>query len=112
MLVVTESASAELQKVLQSDQAKDKNLIFYFAGAGCGGPQLGMTLDESIEGLDKFDSNNITAYIDPRLNAELVKLGDIHVDFVTNETGQSGYMVTVGEPCSGCAGCSCESGEQ
>lgn len=34
MLVVTDNASTELQKVLQSDQGKNKNLIFYFAGAG------------------------------------------------------------------------------
>jgi hypothetical protein len=34
MLVVTDSASTELSKVLQSEQAKDKNLILYFAGAG------------------------------------------------------------------------------
>jgi hypothetical protein len=34
MLIVTDSASTELKKVLESDQAKDKNLVFYFAGAG------------------------------------------------------------------------------
>lgn len=34
MLVITDSASTELAKVLQSDQAKDKYLILYFAGAG------------------------------------------------------------------------------
>jgi len=34
MLVVTDNASTELTKVLQSDQAKDKYLILYFAGAG------------------------------------------------------------------------------
>jgi hypothetical protein len=34
MMVVTDSASTELRKVLESEQAKNKNLIFYFAGAG------------------------------------------------------------------------------
>jgi len=34
MLVVTDNASTELKKVLQSEQAKKKNLILYFAGAG------------------------------------------------------------------------------
>ena len=34
MMIVTDSASNELKKVLQSEQAKDKSLVLYFAGAG------------------------------------------------------------------------------
>jgi len=34
MLKVTDTASTELIKVLDSDQGKGKYLIFYFAGAG------------------------------------------------------------------------------
>ncbi len=108
MLKVTNNASAELAKVLASDMAKGKSLILYFAGATCSGPQVGMTLDESVDNLDKLDSNGITAYIDPRLHGELSKLGDINVDFITNDLGQSGYVVSVGELCAGCAGCSCD----
>ena len=67
-----------------------------------------MTLDESVDKLDKLDSNGITAFIDPSLNGELTKLGDIKVDFITNDSGQSGYVVSVGEPGAGCGGCSCD----
>jgi hypothetical protein len=67
-----------------------------------------MALDESTDGLEKLDSNGITAYIDPALSKELSKLGDIQVDYIINEFGQSGYTVRVGEPGTGCAGCSCE----
>ncbi len=66
-----------------------------------------MTLDESVEGLEKLDSNNITAYIDGKLHKDLSELGDIMVDYTTNEMGQSGYMVTLGKPGQGCDGCSC-----
>jgi hypothetical protein len=66
-----------------------------------------MTLDESVEGLERLDSNNITAYIDGQLHENLSKMGDIYVDFITNPTGQSGYMVTIGRPGQGCEGCSC-----
>jgi len=66
-----------------------------------------MTLDESVEGLEELESNNITAYIDGQLHKDLSKLGEIRVDFVTNQMGQSGYMVTIGKPGSGCEGCSC-----
>lgn len=34
MLNVTEKAGAELKKVLQSEQYKNKNLILHFMGAG------------------------------------------------------------------------------
>jgi len=34
MLDITEKASIELNKVLQSDQAKGKSLIIYYMGAG------------------------------------------------------------------------------
>ena len=67
-----------------------------------------MTLDESVDELDQLESNGVKAYIDPRLKTELAKLGDIYVDFITNEAGQSGYVVRVGEPGAGCAGCSCD----
>jgi len=34
MIDITEKASQELKKVLDSDQAKGKNLIIYYMGAG------------------------------------------------------------------------------
>ena len=34
MLVITDSASAELKKVLESEQALNKQLIIYYQGAG------------------------------------------------------------------------------
>jgi len=66
-----------------------------------------MTLDESVEGLERLESNDVTAYIDAHLHKDLSRFGDIHVDYVTNPTGQSGYMVTIGKPGQGCEGCSC-----
>ena len=69
---------------------------------------MGMTLDESIEDLDKLESNGITAYIDPKVLVYLQQYGEINIDFVTHN-GQSGYMVKVGsgncDPSGGCAGC-------
>jgi hypothetical protein len=34
MLIVTDKASEELQKILASDQAKGKGLVLYYQGAG------------------------------------------------------------------------------
>ena len=107
MLVVTDVASGELKKALDSEQAKDKYLVLNFMGAGWSGPTLGMTLYESANGLEKLESNGITAYIDPKLLEYLQNVGDINVDFISTPDGRSGYAVQVGE--KNCGDCQCPS---
>jgi Fe-S cluster assembly iron-binding protein IscA len=66
-----------------------------------------MALDESTDGLEELNSNGVTAYIDPKLHEYLARIGDIKIDFVTNEMG-SGYMIRIGDvDCSqsGCNSC-------
>lgn len=55
-----------------------------------------MTLDESTEGLEKLESNNITAYIEPKLLQFLNSNGNIVVDYRSSNYG-GGYTITVGE---------------
>jgi Fe-S cluster assembly iron-binding protein IscA len=68
-----------------------------------------MALDESTDGLDELESNGISAYIDPRLNQHITYYGDINIDYVTNQMGQSGYRIAVGPGCepddNGCSSC-------
>jgi len=68
-----------------------------------------MTLYESTDGLEKLESNGLTAYIDPSLYKQLQEVGAINIDYVINQTGQSGYRIVIGNPedCSskGCNGC-------
>ena len=68
-----------------------------------------MTLEESIDGLEKLESNGVTAWIDPRVNEYLAQLGGVSVDFIDDGT-RRGYVLTTGNPgdkkdCGG--GCSC-----
>lgn len=68
---------------------------------------MGMALEESTDGLEKLESNSIVAYIDPRLKLHLQQFGEIKVDFITNQMGQSGYRISFGEdPCAS-GNCSC-----
>jgi Fe-S cluster assembly iron-binding protein IscA len=59
--------------------------------------------------MEKLESNGLTAYIDPNLYQQLREIGAINIDYVTNQMGQSGYRIVIGNPedCSskGCAGC-------
>jgi len=110
MLVVTETASAELKKALAGEQAKDKYLVLNFMGAGWSGPTLGMTLYESTDGLEKLESNGITAYIDPKLLEYLKNVGEINVDFISTPDGRNGFAVQVGE--KSCGDCQCPSDQE
>jgi hypothetical protein len=71
-----------------------------------------MTLDESTDGLEQLESNGVTAFIDPNLKGALAQFGDINVDFITNEAGNSGFTIRAGSPdCGSCdsastSGCS------
>ncbi|MDH4156407.1 MAG: hypothetical protein OEW00_03925 [candidate division Zixibacteria bacterium] len=65
-----------------------------------------MTLDESVDGLSKFESDGINFYMDPALAEFLAERGNINVDYV-DHGGQTGYTIKVGdsETCGGCTGC-------
>ncbi|MBI5266789.1 MAG: hypothetical protein HY851_06105 [candidate division Zixibacteria bacterium] len=67
-----------------------------------------MTLEESIDGLDKLESNGVTAWIDPKVNQYVGQLGDINIDFIDDGT-RRGYVLTAGKSGEGkdCGGCSC-----
>ena len=64
-----------------------------------------MALEESIEDLEKIESNSVTAYIDPKLKEYVKKLGKVTLDFVSSAVG-GGYRIMIGEGCDpgGCGG--------
>lgn len=66
---------------------------------------MGMALEESIEGMEKLESNGVVAYVESGLLTLVKKLGKISVDYRSNPAGGGGYVVTVGE--GGCGSCSC-----
>ncbi len=66
---------------------------------------MGMTLDESEENLDKLESNDITAFIDPKVLVYLQQFGEINIDFISHN-GQSGFQIKVGTATCGAGGCS------
>ena len=67
-----------------------------------------MALEESIDGLEKLESNGVTAWIDPRVNEYVDKLGDINIDFIDDGT-RRGFVMTAGKSSdgSGCGDCKC-----
>lgn len=66
-----------------------------------------MALEESTENLDKLESKQITAYIDPQLLEHLKQFGGVNIDYITNQMGQSGYRIFLGEDKCSTGKCSC-----
>ena len=66
-----------------------------------------MALEESIDGMEKLESNGITAWVDAKLKSFLIELGKITVDYRKDPVGGGGYVLTTGDGgCSGgCEGC-------
>lgn len=67
-----------------------------------------MALDESIDGLEKLESNGIEAYIDPGLKEFLQQFKGINVDYIQRGS-MAGFAVSVGGG-SDCSSGSCGSG--
>jgi len=74
---------------------------------------LGMALEESVDKLEKLESDRFTAYIDPGLKDFVDGFGSIHIDYVdrNGDFGDSGYLVTIVDPgvagIGGNGGCGC-----
>jgi Fe-S cluster assembly iron-binding protein IscA len=64
-----------------------------------------MALEESVDELDKMESNGVEAYIDPKLKTALTPFGKINVDYITNELGNSGFAIRTGDVNPDCGSC-------
>lgn len=107
MITVTESAKAQINTHFAENEAAPLRI---FIAYGCGGPKLGIGLDEKREGDAVMDLDGVTFVI----NEELMSAAEnVTVDFT-----DQGFIVDssleleletedVGEcgPCGGCSGC-------
>jgi Fe-S cluster assembly iron-binding protein IscA len=61
-----------------------------------------MTLEESVDNLEKMESNGISAYIDPNLKNRLAEYGEITVDYVSRGISGGGFMIQLTNGQDGC----------
>lgn len=94
----------EIAKVIETQGKVPKSVRIFVAGHGCGGPTLGLALDDINEG----DVSELQGDIRFVMDRELFEtMGDIKVEFMG-----SGYLVAPAfqeeSSCgSGCGGCGC-----
>ncbi len=68
---------------------------------------MGLALEESIDELEKIESNGVTAYIATTLKEYASGRGTITIDYTSQSVGSGGFMVTLGEKDPGSCGFSC-----
>ncbi|MBU0680712.1 MAG: IscA/HesB family protein [Proteobacteria bacterium] len=113
MLEVTPAALSNIKDYLRQQKIDSPIRITMISG-GCGGPSLGLAIDEALENDDNFDHDGVTFVVDKSL---FVTCGTVKVDFIEKSAGgcgcggSGGFSITSEKPLSsgGCS-CSCSSG--
>lgn len=54
-----------------------------------------MTLEESVAGLEKLESNGIDAYIEGGLYELISQRGNIYIDFAKEQLGGKGFRISI-----------------
>lgn len=105
MFEVTETAAEKVRDFFASRDAVSPLRVF-IAGTGCGGPQLGMALDEATDNDETFESGGFTFLVEKQL---LEEAKPIKVDYVITPQGEgftiSSGMKRPGGCGGGCCGC-------
>ena len=101
MVKITELAAQKVKEVLKAQNKENAFLRLYLVGAGCGGPNFGMTLDESKTDDDILDQEyGVSILTDIKLLADLE--GAI-IDYVESNDG-GGFEIRTAKPDNG-GGC-------
>jgi len=108
MIEITELAAQKVKEVLKAQNKESAFLRVYLVGAGCGGPNFGMTVEESKTEEDILDEKyGLSIITDKKLSPQLE---GATIDFIESNDGGGFEIRTVktddGEGCGGgCGGC-------
>jgi iron-sulfur cluster assembly protein len=100
LMSVTPSAAEKVRELLEQEGNEALGLRIFVAGGGCSGLQYGMTLDESQEGDEVFETNGVRVLID-EMSAQYISGSE--VDYVDSLMG-AGFTVNNPNAVSTC-GC-------
>ena len=102
MIEITESASRELQRIMEQEEHPEGSALrLYVQGGGCAGMSYGMKFEQEPTAADRtFESNGVTIYLDPK---SYLFLKGIRMDFKESLMGRG--FVFENPNASGSCGC-------
>ena len=99
MVNITQIAAEKVKEVLKDQNKEDAFLRLYLVGAGWGGPNFGMTLEESKTDDDILDEEyGVSLLTDKKLK---IHLEGATVDFVESANG-GGFEIRTAKSGGGC----------
>ncbi len=108
MVKITEIAAKKVIDVLKAQNKENAFLRLYLVGMGCGGPNFGMTLEESKTEDDILDEEyGVSILTDIKLSTQLE---GATIDYIESDDG-GGFEIRTAKPdngdsCGGgCGGC-------
>jgi len=104
MFEITEKATEMIREFFKNKDGASPMRIFV-AGMGCGGPQLGLSLDQAGENDQVFEESGFTFLVEKKLldDAKPIKL-----DYIVTPQGEGFYISSALVKASDCGGgCSC-----
>ncbi|EHQ87432.1 HesB/IscA family protein [Desulfosporosinus youngiae] len=109
MVKITELAAQKVKEVLKAQNKENALLRLYLVGMGCGGPNFGMTLDESKTEDDVLDQEHgVSIVVETKLS---MYLEGAVIDYIESDNG-GGFEIRMAKmPSSGgcdsgcCGGC-------
>ncbi|MCB8818516.1 HesB/IscA family protein [Desulfosporosinus shakirovi] len=104
MVQITELAAQKVKEVLKAQNKENAFLRLYLVGMGCGGPNFGMTLDESKTEDDILDEEyGVSMIIDKKL---LMHLEGAVIDYIESDNG-GGFEIRMAKMDNGCDSSCC-----
>ena len=100
LVSLTSSAAEKVQELLSQEESADLGLRIFVAGGGCSGLQYGMTLDETQDGDEVFETSGVRILID-EMSSQYIAGSEI--DYVDSLMG-AGFTVNNPNAVSTC-GC-------
>jgi iron-sulfur cluster assembly protein len=100
LVSMTASAAEKVQELLAQEEGAELGLRIFVAGGGCSGLQYGMTLDETQDGDEVFETNGVSILID-EMSSQYISGSEI--DYVDSLMG-AGFTVNNPNAVSTC-GC-------
>ena len=100
LVSLTASAAEKVQELLAQEESAELGLRIFVAGGGCSGLQYGMTLDETQDGDEVFETNGVRILID-EMSSQYISGSEI--DYVDSLMG-AGFTVNNPNAVSTC-GC-------
>lgn len=84
-VTLTESAQAEVRRLLEKQNNPEMGLRLGVKGGGCSGLSYHMTFDKKQQGDNEFDFNGVKVFVDPK---SYLYLNGTQLDFVDGLEGR------------------------